>query len=317
MRKRLPPLNPLRAFEATARYLSVSRAAAELNVTPGAVSHQIRALEEALKVSLFHRDAGRLRLSSHGSALHPAIATAFDSIAEASALLTRQKTEGDLVVSCVPALASFWLIPHLGGFAKRYPGIQLKLMASNDDADIASPDVDLCIRYGNGAWPDRHVQLWTQMMLFPVCSPTLVNAKPLRDVSDLLHHTILHGDDGREWQNWLSVARAPSISGVRSYNMSDAHLAIEAAIHGHGVALGDSITTSRLLAEGKLIAPFALKVPAPAAFYIVCRNELRNAPIVNAFTDWMASEIAPGKRIPAQKRARTPAPKSKARKKAG
>ena len=107
MRKRLPPLNPLRAFEATARYLSVSRAAVELNVTPGAVSHQIRALEEALAVSLFHREGGHLRLTSYGSALQPSIAAAFDSIAEATTLLTRQKAEGELVVSCGPALASF------------------------------------------------------------------------------------------------------------------------------------------------------------------------------------------------------------------
>src|SRR3954470_9036918 len=145
MRKRLPPLNPLRAFEATARYLSVSRAATELNVTPGAVSHQIRALEEALSVSLFHREGGHLRLTSYGVALQPPIAAAFDSIAEATTLLTRQKTEGELVVSCGPALASFWLIPHLGSFAERYPGIRFTLIASNDDRGFSSADVDVAI----------------------------------------------------------------------------------------------------------------------------------------------------------------------------
>ena len=297
MRKRLPPLNPLRAFEASARYLSVSRAANELNVTPGAVSHQIRALEEALKATLFRRDGGRLRLTPQGSSLLPAVTTAFDSIAEASALLTRPTTEGDLVVSCAPALTSFWLIPHLGSFAKRYPGIRLKLIASADDRDISSQDIDLCIRYGNGAWPDRHVELWTQLVLFPVCSPTLVNAKPLREVSDLASHILLQGDDGREWQNWLSAAGAPALAAYRHYNMSDVHLAIETAIHGHGVALGDSISTSRLLAEGSLIMPFTLEVPAPAALYIVCRSELRKAPIVQAFIDWMTAQIKEEKTV--------------------
>jgi LysR family transcriptional regulator, glycine cleavage system transcriptional activator len=301
MRKRLPPLNPLRAFEATARHLSVSRAAKELNVTPGAVSHQVRALEEALRVKLFRRTAGHLQLSSYGSAYQPAIAAAFDSIAEASALLTRQKTEGDLVVSCVQALASFWLIPRLGTFAERYPDIRLKLVAA-EEADPT--DVDVAIRYGAGPWPGFHAQLWSHMELFPVCSPTLVNQKPLRSVADLAAHTLLHGDeDGNEWQMWLSAARAPTMVGARYLKLSNWHLAIEAAIYGHGITLGDSITASSLLAEGKLVMPFGITVPASGAFYIVCRNELRNAATLRAFTDWLNSELVPEKRIapPAKK----------------
>jgi len=304
MRKRLPPLNPLRAFEATARHLSVSRAAKELNVTPGAVSHQVRALEEALRVKLFRRTAGHLQLSSHGSAYHPAIAAAFDSIAEASALLTRQKTEGDLVVSCVQALASFWLIPRLGSFAERYPDIRLKLVAA-EEADPA--EVDVAIRYGSGPWPGFHAQMWSQVELFPVCSPTLVNQKPLRSVADLAAHTLLHGDeDGSEWQMWLHAARAPTMVGARYFKLSNWHLAIEAAVHGHGITLGDSITTSSLLADGKLIMPFGITVPASGAFYIVCRNELRNAATLRAFTDWLNSELVPEKRItPPAKKPRT------------
>src|SRR5690606_34017650 len=120
---------------------------------------------------------------------------------EASALLTRQKTEGDLVVSCVQALASFWLIPRLGNFAERYPDIRLKLIATDHLTDPG--EVDVAIRYGSGHWPGHHAQLWTHVSLFPVCSPTLVNAKPLRSVADLAAHTLLHGDDeGNERQMW-------------------------------------------------------------------------------------------------------------------
>jgi LysR family glycine cleavage system transcriptional activator len=294
MRNRLPPLNPLRAFEATARYLSVSRAANELHVTPGAVSHQIRALEDELKVKLFDRTGGHLRLSSYGSALQPSVAAAFDSIAEAAARLTRSKTEGELVVSCEQALASFWLIPHLSSFAQLYPGVHLKLHASNDDRDVDSTDVDLCIRYGNGPWPNRHVQLWTHLVIFPVCSPTLVNERPLRTVEDLAFHTMLHGDDGREWQSWLSAAKAPPMmTDAHHFSItSNWHVALEAATYGHGIALGDNITINRLLEEGRLIMPFDLKIPAPASFYTICRTEMRNTPIVSAFTDWLASEIA-------------------------
>jgi len=264
----------------------------------------VRALEEALRVKLFRRTAGHLQLSSYGSAYQPAIAAAFDSIAEASALLTRQKTEGDLVVSCVQALASFWLIPRLGGFAERYPDIRLKLIAADPLTDHT--DVDVAIRYGNGPWPGHHAHLWSHVSLFPVCSPTLVNAKPLRSVADLAAHTLLHGDeDGNEWQMWLTAARAPAMIGARYLKMSNWHLAIEAAIYGHGITLGDDITTSSLLAEGKLIVPFGITVPASGAFYVVCRNELRNAATLRAFTDWLNSELVPEKRIvPPPKRAR-------------
>jgi LysR family glycine cleavage system transcriptional activator len=302
MRKRLPPLNPLRAFEAAARHLSVARAARELNVTGSAVSHQIRTLEESLKVVLFDREGKRLRLSPQGAILLRTVGTAFDAIAETSALLTTENAEGDLVVSCGPALAYYWLIPRLGEFSKRYPGIRLELITSKGDVSVSSPDIDFWIRYGNGSWPQRHVQLWTQLVLFPVCSPKLVNAKPLRDVTDLASHSLLHSDDGREWQNWLSAANAPSaISYGYHHKMTDAHLAIEAAIHGYGIALGDNITTSRLLAEGQLVMPLALKVPAPASYYILCRKELRNSAIVQAFANWLTTEIATIKRLPRKK----------------
>lgn len=303
MRKRLPPLNPLRAFEATARHLSVSRAAKELNVTPGAVSHQVRALEEVLRVKLFRRTASNLQLSSHGLAYQPAITAAFDSIAEASALLTRQKAEGDLVVSCVQALASFWLMPRLGNFSERYPDIRLKLIGAASQTDPA--DVDVAIVYGNGPWPGHHVQLWSRVMLFPVCSPTLVNAKPLRNVTDLASQTLLHGDDeGNEWQKWLDAAHAPSMMNLRHLKMSNWHLALEAAIYGHGVTLGDSLTTSGLLAEGKLIMPFSITVPGSGAFYIVCRNELKNTATLRAFTDWLNAELHPEKRLAPSKHGR-------------
>jgi LysR family glycine cleavage system transcriptional activator len=276
----------------------MSRAAVELNVTHGAISHQIRALEKALKSELFHREGGRLRLSPQGSALLPTVSGAFDSIAEAIALLTRPEAEGDIVVSCVQAVMSFWLIPRLETFAERFPGIRLKLIASNDDRDVYSPDVDLAIRYGNGSWAERHVQLWTKISLFPVYSPARAAKRPLRSVSDLSGHTLLHADDGREWQDWLIAARAaPAACGPRML-LSDAHLALEAATHGLGIALGDNVTASRLLADRRLIAPFDLAVAAPHDFYLVCRNELRNAPIVRAFTDWLFEEIEADKRHP-------------------
>ncbi|MEQ8354357.1 MAG: transcriptional regulator GcvA [Kiloniellaceae bacterium] len=291
MSNRLPPLNPLRAFEAAARHGSVTRAAEELNVTHGAVSHQIRSLEAALKVTLLERGARRVRLTPHGAALLPTLSTAFEEIAAATARMTRPSTGGDLVVSCVPALLSLWLVPRLGRFTEQFPGVRLRMLGSNDPGDVYDPDIDVCIRYGQGEWSDCWVRQWTEIELFPVASPTLLNSRPLRSVKDLAHHVILHADGGREWQTWLTAAKALELGRGPHHFMSDARLAMDAALAGNGVALGDNMTASRLMANGSLVAPFDLSVPAVDRFYVACRNEVKAAPIVGVFIDWLFAAL--------------------------
>lgn len=292
MAKRLPPLNPLRAFEATARHGSLTKAASELFVTHGAISHQIKALEASLDVKLFERTGQRLRLTAHGAELLPAVSSAFDGIAAATARMTRPTSAGSLTVNCVPALLSFWLIPMLGSFTAQYPEIRLTLDASNDPARIHAPNVDVCILYGDGNWPDCWLKLWSQLDLFPVVSPTLIHNRPIRTVRDLGDHTILHADDGREWHTWLAAADARDLlRGRNQHRMGDARLALEAAVHGHGVALGDTVTASGLLAKGQLVAPFNLAVPAADDFYVACRNDLTEAPIVKVFIDWLFARL--------------------------
>lgn len=290
MAQRLPPLNPLRAFEAAARHGSLTKAAAELNVTHGAVSHQVRALEATLDVKLFERAGQKLRLSPHGAELLPTLSSAFDSIAAATARLTRPASSGSLTVNCVPALLSFWLIPRLGSFTAQYPGIRLTLNGANDPAAIASADVDVCVLYGDGDWGDCWQRRWSNLELFPVASPTLVNNRPVRTIRDLSDHVILHADDGREWHTWLAAADALDIDRGAQHHFSDARLSIEAAVHGQGLALGDTVTASSLLARGQLVAPFNLSVPAVDAFYVACRSGLARAPIVKVFIDWLFSE---------------------------
>lgn len=290
MKKRLPPLNPLRAFEAAARLGSLSKAASELNVTHGAISHQIRALEESLKVSLFERSARRLRLTAQGAELLPAVSDAFDGIAAATARMTRPTSSGRLSVSCVPALLSLWLIPRLSSFTARFPDISLQLTASNDPQDIRSPDVDICLLYGDGGWTDCWLRKWSDLELFPVVSPTLINNRPIRAIRDLADHVMLHGDDGREWNTWLAAADALDLKRGQHHRFSDARLSTEAALQGHGVALGDFVTASGLLAKGQLVTPFNLSVPAADAFYVACRNEVRSAPIAQVFIDWLYAE---------------------------
>lgn len=291
MSSRLPPLNPLRAFEAAARRGSISAAARELNVTHGAVSHQIKTLEESLKAALFERGGKRLKLTPQGALLLPAVSSAFDGIAAATALMNRPSTSGTLRVACVPALLSLWLIPRMNAFSEQYPEISLKLSSSNDSNLIHSPDVDVAILYGPGGWRDCWTRLWSTFELFPVVSPSLLNSRPLRSVRDLRDHVLLHGDDGREWNTWLAAADQLDAPRGRQHFMSDARLSTEAARHGQGIALGDSITASSLIAAGELIIPFDLSVPAFDAFYVAARNEMRAAPIVRVFIDWMFATL--------------------------
>lgn len=291
MTKRLPPLNPLRSFEAVARHGSLTRAATELNVTHGAISHQIKVLEASLGVELFKRAGHRLRLSPHGADLLPVISQAFENIAAATARMTRPAKSGTLSVACKAALMSFWLLPRLGRFTARFPEIRLTLRASNDAEPFRSPDVDVSILYGNGSWTDCWVKRWSHLELFPIMSPTLMNRRPVRTIRDLGHHTILHADDGLEWHTWLAAVDALDLQHGPQHHLSDARLSIETAMHGHGVALGDQITAASLLANGRLVAPLALAVPAADSLYVACRNELRSAPIVNLFIEWLFAQL--------------------------
>ena len=289
--KRMPPLNPLRAFEAAARHLSMSRAAAELNVTHGAVSHQVRALETNLKVPLFVRLNGALQLTPQGAALLPTVTHAFGSIAEAVSLLAEPSREGHLTVCCLPSLMTFWLLPRLERFSTVHPGIRLKLISSNEPRRVRDDDIDIWITYGVGSWPDRVAELWYEPTLIPMASPVLLNNKPLRAVEDLRSHTLLHADDGTEWNLWLEAAGIPELACGSRHVMSDGHLAIEAAFHGHGIALGDSLTSIELLSSGRLVKPLEETIIAPRAFYLVWRKAARRSPLVSAFRTWAFAEI--------------------------
>ena len=289
--RRLPPLNPLRAFEATARHLSVKAAAAELHVTSSAISHQLRALETFLRVPLFRRERGQLKLTAHGAALLPAATQAFETIAGAVGRLHRA-AGGDLAVSCVPGLLFFWLVPALRSFNASFPDVRLRLAASNDRRGVYGPSADVNTRYGDGNFPGLSSKLLANIDLFPVGAPSSLNDRPIRSIDDLARHVLLHADDGREWNAWLGTCDAQRLGRGPHHFYRGAHLATEAAIQGCGIALGDSITTSGLLARGRLVAPLDLCVPATDAFYVVTRPEARASPLVQAFMDWLFDAVA-------------------------
>ncbi|MDM0071592.1 LysR substrate-binding domain-containing protein [Variovorax sp. J31P207] len=289
-RTRLPPLNALRAFDAVARHETVVRAADELNVTPSAVSHQLRILEESLGVQLFARHKARLKLTAHGNSLLPAVRTAFQQIANAAARIGDAVMVGDLVVSTPVGLTSRWLARHIRDFVQTYPDINLRLIASNDGKEVYSPKVDVCIRYGTGVWPDRSVSLLSHVEIFPVCSPAMISGANVKSVADLQSHPLLCEDDGSEWTRWLLASRSTR-DGFRMVEMGNAHVAIEAAVHGQGLALADSLLVQDDLAKGRLVRLMQKSIPAQHSYHVVCRSEVRDMPLAAAFIAWVEHGI--------------------------
>ncbi|MFT3719878.1 LysR substrate-binding domain-containing protein [Pseudorhodoferax sp.] len=291
VRTRLPPLNALRAFDATARHLTVVKAADELSVTPSAVSHQLRILEDALGVQLFTRNKTRLKLTPHGEALLPSIRAAFQMIAVAAANLNDSAMRGDLVVSAPIGLTSRLITRHIGEFLLAHPDVNFKLITSNDDKEVYLLSVDVCIRYGTGIWPNRQVKLLSHVELFPVCSPAMTNAAGgLHELNDLKRHVLLCEDDGTEWTRWLLATGANS-DGFRMAEMGNAHSAIESALHGQGAALGDSLLVGDDLLKGDLVRLFNTAITAKHAYYIVCRPEICDSPLVAGFVDWLRTRV--------------------------
>jgi LysR family glycine cleavage system transcriptional activator len=292
---RLPPLNGLLAFEAAARHGSFARAANELRVTRSAVGHQVRRLEQQLGVRLFTRDASALTLSAMGAQYLPAISTAFARLREATDLL-RQQHRRILRVSTTLTVATKWLGPRLPAFRVTHPDIEVRVGTTMRLVDFAGEGVDVGIRSGRGRWPGLRADLLPMAdAYFPVCSPALRRgAAPLRRPDDLTGHTLLCVDHERtEWRLWLDAAGVAPASAKdllrRALSFDVAHMALQAAIDGQGVALAYGPYAEADLAAGRLIAPFSLSLPSAAGFdaYIVCAEAMADAPEVVAFRDFL------------------------------
>ncbi|HEX5080290.1 MAG TPA: transcriptional regulator GcvA [Geminicoccaceae bacterium] len=297
MARRLPPLNSLRAFEAAARHLSFSRAAEELHVTPAAVSHQIRALEEHLGVKLFRRLNRAVLLTDAGQACVAGLSDAFDRMAAALARLRAQEGSGPLTVSTSPALASKWLVPRLERFQQLYPELDVRISAAMRLVDFAREDVDLAIRYGTGTYPGLLSELLLTNEVVPVCAPALLEGpRPLRTPADIRQHTLLHDDtrtsDGAypNWAMWLRAAGLDDIDPGRGLRFDYPGLVLEAAAAGRGVALALSTVAAADLAAGRLVKPFAVTVPTPFAYYLVCPEATAERPKVGALRRWLHAE---------------------------
>src|SRR5436853_3022667 len=210
MLRRLPALNALKAFEAAARHESFTRAAEELCVTQGAVSHQVKALEAELGIKLFNRERQRLIITEAGRDYLAVLRDAFDRIAVGTDRLIQRQTSGVLTVSTSPDFAAKWLVNRLGRFAEAHPSIDLRISATLHHVDFAREDVDLAVRHGDGSWPGLDVARLSTDQLFPVCSPKLVGGRRgIAKPADLLKFPILHLDNRQDWARWLEAAGVP------------------------------------------------------------------------------------------------------------
>lgn len=291
MARFLPPLNALRAFESAGRHLSFTRAAAELSVTQAAISHQIKALEERLGVTLFKRQNRALLLTDAGQAYLPAVRDTFENLARATERLLTRDRVGALTASVLPSFAAKWLVPRLGRFREQHPEIDVRLSADHNMVDFARGDVDVAIRYGQGEYPGlESVRLMTEDV-FPVCSPALLKtAHPLRSPDDLRYHTLLHDDFRVDWRLWLLAAGVTDIDPTRGPTFTDSSMVIQAAVEGQGVALARSVLAANDLAAGRLVKPFDVSLPARWAYYLTYPPATRDNPKIVAFRDWLLVE---------------------------
>lgn len=293
----LPPLNALRAFEAAARLRSFSKAADELRVTPAAISHQVHALEADLGVSLFRRGNRVVELTDSARVLLPGLSDAFAGVHAAVRRLRSHNDTGTLTVTASPSLAAKWLVLRLHRFQAQFPEIDVRISASDEIVDLSRGGFDMAIRYGSGRYPALEVELLMKNEVFPACSPLLIeNGPPLRTPADLRHHALIHDQAvdrdplAPTWAMWLKAAGVSGVAASAGLTFSGTHLALDAAIAGHGVVLAYSTIAAADLAAGRLVRLFSLSLPDLFAYYVVTMPGALDRPKVRAFRDWLRQE---------------------------
>jgi LysR family glycine cleavage system transcriptional activator len=311
--ERLPPLNALRAFEAAARLLSFKKAAKELHVTPGAVSHQIKLLEDHLGFALFRRLTRALELTPEAHAMLPKVREGLENLAEAVERVRARQASYALTVMTPPNFAARWLVPRLTRFPELHPKVdrhsatRLAMIDERENGHPAALPVDtpeeapiVMVRFGEGRYPGGHVDQLFSAVYVPVCSPKLLTgAHPLRKPADLRFHTLLHDQTVAEegvrpdWQDWFQAVGVDGVDASRGPSFSNASLALEAAIEGMGVALTMKPLVRSEIQAKRLVVPFDIPAPAAFSYYLVTPEASAQNPAVAAFREWILAETAP------------------------
>lgn len=298
MKKKLPPLKALRAFEASARHLSLSKAADELFVSAGAVSQQVKLLEDFLGQALFERRHRQIVLTDAGKRLIPGVTAAFDQIMLSVDKVIENQTDKPLTISAAPSFAARWLVPRLLGFSKKHPDIDVRIDTSSALSDLVHSDIDVGIRFGSGQYPGLHTDFLSCQEVFPVCAPKLIRqGAPLKQPEDLRHYQLLHYDYAQpvtswpDWHMWMAAAGVDNVDTQRGLRFLEVNLLIDATIQGQGVALAGSISVESALETGELIRPFEMSIPLDFAYYFVAHESKIDQPAIAAFRQWLLDEI--------------------------
>ncbi len=294
MARRLPPLSALRPFEAAARLESFSRAAEELHLTHGAVSHQVRALEEHLGAPLFSRHGKRVALTAVGRLFAGRIRGALGEIAQAAQAVSAGGRENRLTVSVLPSFASRWLMPRLIRFMDAQPKLEVNVLASTALANFAAEEIDLAIRFGNGPWTGLVCESFLDDEYFPVASPKLLRGKKPKEPKDLLRMRVMRDDPGGDrdyWRPWFAAVGVAIDAPLEGPFFNDSTYTLQAAARGEGVALARRSIVGEDLERGTLVRLFKVAVPSRERYWFVSPKETANAPKVKAFREWIKAEL--------------------------
>jgi len=296
---RLPQISALKAFEASARTQSFTRAADELNVTQAAVSYQIRQLEQDLGVQLFHRMHKTLILTEQALTYLPFVRQSLDLLREGAEAIGGSKRAGSFWISTSQSLSTRWLVHRIRRYSKAYPGANIRLDGKDTLVSFDRSDVDIAVRYAQSVDPTLKSVLISRDRVFPVCSPVLLEQEPpLNTPSDLAHHTLLHDEmQDVTWQSWLNAAQAPQVDGSSGVRLSGTGLSVDAAIAGQGVALGRPLLVADDLASGHLVKPFDLVLDSSFGYFAVHPQNPKNADRVESFKLWLAEEARASEEI--------------------
>ena len=296
-RRALPSLDSLKGFEAAARLLSFTRAAAELFVTQSAISRQVKTVEGGIGLPLFRRHNRRLELTPAGEKLHLATARALHDI-ERTVDELQGPTSRVVTVTTPLSFAALWLVPRLAGFRRLHPAIDVRIAANDSIVLLEQERIDCAIRFCEPDSAPRDATALMQEEAFPVVSPLLVGvrARPLRVPADLARHVLLRYEDARgripslDWGNWLALWNVPDLKPAGSVTFSHYEQAIAAAVEGEGVAIGRSQHVGRLIRQGKLVTPFASRMSVPRQYFLVVARASRAHTDVVQFARWVLDE---------------------------
>ena len=298
----MPPLNALRVFEAAARHLSLTKAAQELHVTPGALSHQIRGLEQLLGLKLFERGVRSIALTPAGKALYPGLQMGFMHIHDALSRLKNSSQERVLVISTPPGFTAKWLAPRLYRFASAHPEIDVRISSSVSNANFTTDGVDVAIRYlpidgraDSALVIEKLVEIW----LLPVCSPKLIELHgPLSKPQALTRVPLIHDDmlanrpHVPTWADWFKAAGVDDVDMSRGLRFNSADHALDAAGEGAGVLLSQNVLAFDGLSTGRLVIPIDFPLRSGRAYHFVAPSSRSEHPHVRAFRNWIKQEIA-------------------------